>query len=117
MAERVAIYYRVSTADQTPDAQINELRDYALRRGFEVAAEYVETASGAARSRPEFGPDAAADVRSRKADVVLVWAFDRFARSTTHLVNTLEELMAIEQESTSLKQKNCLVRLMATAAW
>ena len=53
MSRRVALYFRVSTADQTPDAQIRELRIYAEQRGFDVVAEFVDTASGATKSRPE----------------------------------------------------------------
>ena len=85
MIRRIAIYYRVSTSDQRPDAQVHELRDYAKKRRFEIIGEYVDTASGAAKSRPELDR-MLADVRKRKADVVLVWAFDRFARSTRQLV-------------------------------
>jgi len=54
---------------------MNELRSYAERREFEVAAEYIETASGAVRSRPQLDR-MLRDVRSRKADIVLVWTFD-----------------------------------------
>jgi DNA invertase Pin-like site-specific DNA recombinase len=90
MGKRAAIYYRVSTADQSPDAQISELREYAQQRGFVVVEEFLETASGATRSRPEL--DRLMElVGKRKVDVVLVWAFDRFARSTSHLSSTLEE--------------------------
>ena len=74
MIRRIAIYYRVSTSDQRPDAQVHELRDYAKKRRFEIVGEYVDTASGAAKSRPELDR-MLADVRKRKADVVLVWAF------------------------------------------
>ena len=63
MSRRVALYFRVSTADQTPAAQIRELRLYAEQRGFEVVAEFVDTASGAARSRPELdGPGLGVDL-------------------------------------------------------
>jgi hypothetical protein len=50
---RAAIYYRVSTVDQSVDGQIAELREYAEKRGFEIAGEYVDRCSGAARQRPE----------------------------------------------------------------
>ena len=50
---RAAIYYRVSTNDQSPQMQMKELRSYAKKRKFEVAGEYVDTVSGAARTRPE----------------------------------------------------------------
>ena len=103
MADRVAIYYRVSTADQNHDGQVRELREYADRRGLQVVGEYVDTASGAKRSRPELDR-MLKDVRSRKADIVLVWAFDRFARSTSHLVTTLEEFQALGVDFVSYRQ-------------
>lgn len=48
---RVAIYARVSTADQNPGLQLRELRDYAARRGFTVHRDYVDQASGNVRRR------------------------------------------------------------------
>ena len=101
---RVAIYYRVSTSDQSPDAQIRELRAYAERRGFKYIEEYVETASGAAKSRPELDR-LMADVRKRKVDLVLVWAFDRFARSTRQLVEALEEFGELGVDFVSYTQQ------------
>ena len=91
---RAAIYYRVSTVDQSVDGQIAELREYAEKRGFEVVGEYVDHCSGAARRRPELDR-MMSDVQQRKANIVLVWAFDRFARSTSHLVSTLEKLQSL----------------------
>ena len=104
MSRRVALYFRVSTADQTPDAQIRELRIYAEQRGFDVVAEFVDTASGVARSRPELDRMMTV-VRKRKVDVVLVWAFDRFARSTSHLATTLEEFQALGVDFVSYSQQ------------
>ena len=84
MKTRAAIYYRVSTADQSVDGQLEQLRFYAEKRGF-VPEEFIdEGISGAARHRPELDRMIAA-VKERKYDVVLVWAFDRFARSTSHI--------------------------------
>lgn len=53
---RVALYARVSTIDkgQDPEVQLGELREYAARRGFEVAAEFVDFASGQRNGRPEY---------------------------------------------------------------
>ena len=104
MTDRVAIYYRVSTADQSHDSQVRELRDYADRRGLQVVDEYLDIASGAKRTRPELDR-MLADVRSRKVDIVLVWAFDRFARSTSHLVTTLEEFQALGVDFVSYSQQ------------
>lgn len=104
MADRVVIYHRVSTSDQSHDPQIRELRDYADRRGLQVFGEYVDTASGAKKSRPELDR-MLKDVRSRKVDIVLVWAFDRFARSTSHLVTTLEEFQSLGVDFVSYRQQ------------
>ncbi len=88
---RVAIYARVSTTDQKPELQLRELRDYAAHRGFVVQREYVDQASGDARRRaPEFD-ELMADARRRRFDCVLVWKYDRFARSLGALVAALQE--------------------------
>src|SRR3954462_10032474 len=89
---RVAIYARVSTADQNPELQLRELRDYAAHRGFTVHREYMDQASGDVRRRkraPAFD-ELMADARRRRFDCVLVWKYDRFARSLGALVAALQ---------------------------
>jgi DNA invertase Pin-like site-specific DNA recombinase len=93
-AKRVAIYYRVSTDDQSVDMQVAELRRYAADRAFKVVAEHQDQASGAKADRPGLKA-LMADVRQRKVDVVLVWAFDRFARSSKQLLVAVEEFEAL----------------------
>jgi DNA invertase Pin-like site-specific DNA recombinase len=90
--KRVAIYARVSTIDkrQDPETQLLVLRDYAARRGFVPAGEYVDYASGRRDDRPQYQALLAA-ARQRRIDVVLVWRYDRFARSTQALVHALNE--------------------------
>ena len=104
MPKRVAIYARVSTKDQEPETQLRQLREFAARRGWDVHAEHVDHGvSGAKRTRP--GLDALmADVRARRVDVVLIWALDRLARSTSHLVQTSEELQALGVDLVALSQ-------------
>ena len=88
---RVALYVRVSTADQRPDLQYDGLRDYAARAGLTIVGEYCDAAvSGRKEGRPRLNALMAA-ARNRELDCVLVWKFDRFARSTQHLLNALEE--------------------------
>ena len=88
---RVALYCRVSTRDQNCTLQLNELRSYCNARKFEIVREYVdEGVSGSLDSRPGLNL-LMADARKRKLDAVLVWRFDRFARSTRHLLLALEE--------------------------
>ena len=91
---RVAIYARVSTADQNPEPQLRELREYAERRGFAVHREYVDQASGDVRRRGRRAPafdELMADACRRRFDCVLAWKYDRFARSLGALVAALQE--------------------------
>lgn len=88
-SKRVAIYVRVSTEEQHLDLQITELSSYVAQRGYTLHHIYEDTISGVTRSRPSL--DALlVDARKRKFDVVLVWKFDRFARSLKMLVDSLE---------------------------
>ena len=93
--KRAALYVRVSTAEQTTENQLLDLRRYAGERGWSVFAEFADQGvSGAKASRPALDQmmDAA---RKRKFNVLLVWRFDRFARSVKHLVLALEELKGL----------------------
>ena len=88
---RTALYLRVSTADQKPDLQYDGLRAYAERAGLEVIQDYCDVAvSGRREGRPQLNALMSA-ARNREVDCVLVWKFDRFARSTRHLLKALEE--------------------------
>ena len=93
---RVALYARVSTANgqQDPELQLSELREYATRRGWEIAEIYTDNGvSGSKDSRPALNR-LMADAGQRKFDTVLVWKLDRFGRSLRHLINALAELEA-----------------------
>ena len=88
---RIAIYARVSTADQSTDPQLLDLRKYVSDRGWKIYGEYIdEGISGTKDSRPALD-ELMDDARKRRFDMVLVWRFDRFARSTRHLIVALEE--------------------------
>jgi len=88
---RVALYARVSTTDQSTDSQLLDLRRYVSERGWNIFKEYVdEGISGTKDSRPALN-QLMNDAKKRRFDVVLVWRFDRFARSTKHLILALEE--------------------------
>jgi DNA invertase Pin-like site-specific DNA recombinase len=104
---RVAIYARVSTANtgQDPAMQTRELKEYCQRRGWEVAGEYVDRGvSGSKDSRPELNR-LMADGHQRRFDAVLVWKFDRFARSVSHLLRALETFSALGVEFVSLSEQ------------
>lgn len=88
---RVAIYARVSTQDQSCDLQVRDLKAYCAARKLTIFRSYIdESESGAKDSRPQLN-ELMADARKRKFDLVVVWRFDRFARSTKHLLLALEE--------------------------
>ena len=91
MKKRVAIYVRVSTKEQSVEMQLNDLERYSKERGLNVFKVYQDDGiSGTKDNRPGLS-QLMNDTRKRKFDVVLVWRFDRFARSTKHLVDALYE--------------------------
>src|SRR6201988_3123299 len=100
---RVALYCRVSTADQHPETQLYDLRGMAKQRGYEIVHEYSDVISGAKSRRP--GLDALmADARRPRFDVVLVAAFDRVARSVRHFLEVLDELNHLGIEFVSFRE-------------
>jgi DNA invertase Pin-like site-specific DNA recombinase len=102
---RAAIYARVSTNNgQDPHMQIRELREYCKRRGWDIEGEYVDAGvSGAKEHRPQL--DALLAVcRKRRVDAVVVYRYDRFARSLRQLVNALEEFRSLGIEFISLHE-------------
>ena len=90
MSKRIALYYRVSTDDQSTDPQRLELQDYCQRKGWSVAAEYCDTISGAKFTRTGLDRLMAA-VRRRKIDVILCVKLDRLGRSFPHLAQMIFE--------------------------
>ena len=102
---KIAIYARVSTKNgQDPEMQLAELREYARNRHWKIAGEYVDRGiSGASDSRPELNR-LMADANRRRFDVVVVWKFDRFARSVSHLLRALETIRALGIEFVSLSE-------------
>jgi len=88
---KVALYGRVSTIGKGQDleTQLMPLRTFSRARKWEVYGEYVDEASGKSESR-EALDRLMEDARKRKFDVVLVFRFDRFARSVKHLIVSLE---------------------------
>src|SRR6202521_3186538 len=104
---KVAIYARVSTANnsQDPTMQTRELREYAERRGWTVASEYVDIGiSGTKEKRPELDR-LMKEAHGRRFDAVVVWRFDRFARSVSHLLRALETFQALGIQFVSLSEQ------------
>jgi len=101
--KRAALYLRVSTVDQHPETQLHDLRGLAAQRGFEIVEEYTDRISGVKAKRPGLD-QLMADARHRKFDVLLVWAFDRIARSVRHFLEVLDELNRLEIEFVSFRE-------------
>lgn len=89
---RAGLYMRVSTLDQNPDTQLNDLLELARQRGWSIAGRYVDHGISGTRSRRPGLDQLMADARRGKFDVVLVWASDRLARSVRHFLEVLDEL-------------------------
>jgi DNA invertase Pin-like site-specific DNA recombinase len=96
-AIRAALYARISTLNhgQDPEVQLGELREFCQRRGFAIAQEYVDKGiSGSREKRPALDK-LLTDCRKRLVDAVVVYRYDRFARSLRQLVNALEEFRSL----------------------
>jgi len=122
---RVAIYARVSTSEgkQDPETQLRQLRQYAAARKFNVIGEYIDHATGRTEQRPQY--QKLLDlVRKRQTDIVLVWRYDRFARSTKALITALNEFQALgvdfisyqENIDTTTPQGEMVFTIMASLA-
>lgn len=99
---KIAIYCRVSKDDgsQTPDNQINPLRDYAKALGGEIVTEYVDMASGTKSDRDQF-LKMLNDADKHKFDLLLVWALDRFSREG--ISNTLGYIQRLKKSNVALR--------------
>src|SRR6478672_3283879 len=80
----------VTNDQQTLSMQSRAMREYAARRGWTIAMQFREVGSGAAERKAREQLIEAA--RRREIDVVLVWRLDRWGRSVTDLLATLQEL-------------------------
>ncbi len=88
---KVAIYLRVSTSEQSTELQRKDLLKYVEARGFELFEIYEDKASGTNDRRANL-KRLLDDASKRKFDIVLAWKLDRFFRSLKDLVNTLQFL-------------------------
>ncbi len=101
---KVALYCRCSTDDQTVNLQLDELKAYCARRRWDIVETFVDQGvSGSKESRPAL--DKLMKAAKRRAfDAVLVYRYDRFARSLKQLVNTLCEFDALGIQFVSLHE-------------
>ncbi len=105
--QRAALYARVSTADkrQDPETQLRPLRVHCQQRGWAVVAEHVDHGvSGAAAQRPGLD-ELMHSARAGNIDVVVVWAYDRFARSTAQLIEALDTFRRSGIQFVSLQEQ------------
>src|SRR6266576_2759898 len=100
---KAAIYARVSTVDQEPENQLQELRRYVTARGW-MAAEYVDRGVSGAKDRRPALDQLLADARRRRFDVLVCWRLDRLGRNLKHLITLLEELQALGVAFVSLNE-------------
>jgi hypothetical protein len=91
---RVAIYARVSTVDQEPENQLQELRRYIQARGW-TGQDYVDRGVSGAKDRRPAIDQLLTDAKRRRFDVVVCWRLDRFGRNLRHLVTLIDELTAL----------------------
>jgi DNA invertase Pin-like site-specific DNA recombinase len=101
--KRAALYARVSSPDQNLQMQLLDLRPLAAARGFEIVGEYCDKISGTKAKRPGLD-QLMSDARRRKFDVVMVWSFDRMARSVRHFLEVLDELNHLGIEFVSFRE-------------
>jgi DNA invertase Pin-like site-specific DNA recombinase len=101
--KRAVLYTRVSSVDQHPETQLCDLRPLAAARGYEIVGEYTDTISGSRAKRPGLD-QLMTDARRGRFDVVLVWAFDRVARSVKHFLEILDDLNRLNVEFVSFRE-------------
>lgn len=100
---RAAIYARVSTLDQEPENQLQELRRYAQSRGWS-AAEYVDRGVSGAKDRRPALDQMLADAKRRRFDVLVCWRLDRLGRNLRHLITLLDDLQTLGVPFVSLAE-------------
>ena len=93
---KAVIYARVSTIDQEPENQLQELRRYIDARGWS-AVEYVDRGVSGAKERRPALDQLLTDAKRRRFDVLVCWRLDRLGRNLKHLITVLEELQALER--------------------
>ena len=100
---RAALYARVSTLDQNPENQLEDLRRYVVRRGWQLIP-YIDHGVSGMKDRRLALNEMLQAARKRQIDVVVVWRLDRLGRSLKHLIDTLQELNALGVAFVSLNE-------------
>src|ERR1700716_561053 len=94
MPTKAAIYARVSTLDQKPENQLQELRRYIEARGWK-AVEYVDRGISGAKDRRPALDALLRDAKRRRFDGLICWRLDRLGRNLRHLVSLIEDIHAL----------------------
>ena len=100
---KAAVYARVSTLDQEPENQLQELRRYVQARGW-TAEEYVDRGVSGAKDRRPALDALLRDARLRHFDVLVCWRLDRLGRNLRHLILLLEDLQVLGVAFVSLAE-------------
>ena len=101
----VALYARVSTDGQDPELQLMALRAHAVNRGWTITEEFIDQGySGAKEKRPAL-ERLMKTAWSGTVQAVLVWRFDRFARSVKHLIKALEQFRSLNVNFISFQEQ------------
>ena len=100
---RAAVYARVSTFDQEPENQLQELQRYVAARGW-TANEYVDRGVSGAKERRPALDTLIRDAKRRRFNVLVCWRLDRLGRNLKHLITLLEELQALGVAFVSLAE-------------
>ena len=100
---KAAIYARISTLDQEPENQLQELRRYVEIRGW-TAQEYTDHGVSGAKDRRPALDRLVTDAKRRRFDVLVCWRLDRLGRSLKHLITLLADLEALGVSFVSLAE-------------
>jgi DNA invertase Pin-like site-specific DNA recombinase len=100
---KAAVYARVSTVDQEPENQLQELRRYCQSRGWPIRVFVDRGISGAKDRRPALD-ELLRDAKRRRFDVLVCWRLDRLGRSLKHLITLLDELQVLGVAFVSLAE-------------
>src|SRR5436190_2109031 len=91
---KAALYARVSTVDQEPENQLQELRRYVGARGW-TGTEYVDRGVSGTKDRRPALDRVMTDAKRRRFDVLVCWRLDRLGRNLKHLITLLDELQSL----------------------
>lgn len=101
---KAAIYGRVSTTAQDTNLQMREVRQFVQRRGWQIVEEYIDKGISSCKEKRPALDKLMYEAKRRRFDAVVVYRYDRFARSLRHLVNALEEFRALGIEFVSIHE-------------